>query len=174
VLFEYVFYFELAFHLIELLAKRPSVDEISAKLEVLESEHESLKQSLKESHERETKTKKELEEKHPQAMAEVAEKLKISNNRIKTLAAKIKAVEAEAANVDEPIFCKDFAFPACILYSSLPNPESDRMILCVYQRVWDLSGSRIPESLGLEPMKKPEILLTTSLNLAGPLLRSYP
>nr|XP_051229147.1 uncharacterized protein LOC127346949 [Lolium perenne] len=86
------------------LAKRPPIDDISAKLKVLESEHESLKQSLKESHERETKTKKELEDKHAQAMVEVAEKLKTSNNRIKTLVSKLKTAEAEAADVDELIF----------------------------------------------------------------------
>jgi hypothetical protein len=58
------FYFELAFRLTELLPNRPSIDEISAKLTVLETEHESLQQTLKESYERETRTKKELEEKH--------------------------------------------------------------------------------------------------------------
>ena len=42
-LFEYVFfYFELAFRLTELLANLPSIDEISAKLEVLQTEHDSL------------------------------------------------------------------------------------------------------------------------------------
>jgi chromosome segregation ATPase len=107
-LFEYVFYLELAFRLTELLAKRPSIDEISAKLEVLESKHESLQQSLKESHERETKLKKELEENHTQEMTEMAEKLKNSNNRVKTLASKLKAAKAEAADVDKLIFRKDF------------------------------------------------------------------
>jgi hypothetical protein len=73
---------ELAFRLTELLAKRPSVEEISTKLEVLEFEHESLQKSLKESHENETKLKKELEEKHAKEMAEMVEKLKNSNNRV--------------------------------------------------------------------------------------------
>lgn len=72
-------YFELAFRLTEKLANRPSIDAISAKLEVLKSEHASLQQSLKESHEKETRTKNELEEKHAQAMSELAEKLKTSN-----------------------------------------------------------------------------------------------
>ncbi|KAK1660664.1 hypothetical protein QYE76_048823 [Lolium multiflorum] len=88
----------------ELLANRPSIDKISAKLTVLETEHESLQQSLKESYERETRTKKELEEKHTQAMMEMAEKLKASNSRAKTLSSKLKAAEAEAADVDELIF----------------------------------------------------------------------
>ncbi|KAK1648048.1 hypothetical protein QYE76_065853 [Lolium multiflorum] len=88
----------------EQLAKRPSIDDISAKLKVLESKHESLKQSLKESHESETKTKKELEDKHAQGMAEMAEKLKTCNNRVKSLSTKLKAAEAEAADVDELIF----------------------------------------------------------------------
>jgi hypothetical protein len=164
-----VFYFELAFRLTELLAKRPSVDEISAKLEVLESKHESLQKSLKESHKRETKTKKELEEKHAPAMEEMAEKLKTSN-RVKTLASKLKTAEAEAKDIDELIFRKDFMSPACILYFPLPNPESYHMILCVYQCCWDLSGRRILASPGLNPMKKPETPLTTSLKLAGTFL----
>jgi septal ring factor EnvC (AmiA/AmiB activator) len=117
-----IFVLELAFCLTEFLAKRPSIDEISAKLQVLESEHESLQQSLKESHEDEYKLKKELEDKHAQEMSEMAEKLKNSNNRVKTLASKLKVVEAEATNIDKMIFRKDFTIPACILYSSLPNP----------------------------------------------------
>ncbi|KAK1680062.1 hypothetical protein QYE76_040910 [Lolium multiflorum] len=99
----------------ELLAKRPSIDKISAKLEVLESEHESLQQSLKESQERETKMKKELEDKHAQAMTEMAEKLKTSNNRVKTPASKLKTAEAEATDIDELIFHKDFTSPASLL-----------------------------------------------------------
>ncbi|KAK1666404.1 hypothetical protein QYE76_054563 [Lolium multiflorum] len=88
----------------ELLAKRPSIDEICAKLQVLESEHESLQQSLKESHENETKLKTELEDKHAQEMSEMAEKLKNSNNIVKTLASKLKAAEVEATNIDKLIF----------------------------------------------------------------------
>jgi uncharacterized protein YPO0396 len=115
-------YFELAFRLIELLAKHPSIDDISAKLKVLETVHESTQQYLKESHERETRTKKELEEKHTQAMMEMAEKLKASNSRAKTLSSKLKAAEAEATDVDELIFRKDFMFSAYIaLFSSPPR-----------------------------------------------------
>jgi hypothetical protein len=46
----------------------------------LESEHESVQQSLKKSHERENKLKNELEERHAQEMMEMAERLKNSNN----------------------------------------------------------------------------------------------
>ncbi|KAK1666893.1 hypothetical protein QYE76_055052 [Lolium multiflorum] len=60
--------------------------------------------SLKESHENETKLKKELEDKHAQEMSEMAEKLKNSNNRVKTLASKLKAAEAKATDVDKMIF----------------------------------------------------------------------
>jgi uncharacterized coiled-coil protein SlyX len=60
----------------ELLAKRPSVDEISAQLKTLHAEHESLQATLKESQLNETKPKKELETKHEQAMSELREKLK--------------------------------------------------------------------------------------------------
>jgi Fe2+ transport system protein B len=112
---------ELAFRLTEQLAKRPSVDALAAKLKALESKHESLQQSLKESHERETRNKKELEEKHAQAMSEMAEKLKASNSRAKTLSTKLKATEAEATDIDELIFCKDFTIPICIVFFS-PRP----------------------------------------------------
>ena len=107
-------------------------------------------------------------------MAEMADKLKNSNNRVKTLTSKLKAAEAEATDVDELIFRKDFTSPACILYSPLPNPESDHMILCVYQRCWDLSGRRILASLERMRMKKPETPSMTLLRLAGTLLGSCP
>ena len=158
-LFEYVFYFELDFRLTELLANRPSIDEISAKLTVLETVHESLQQSLKESHEKETRTKKELEEEHAQAMVEMAEKLKTSNNRVKTLATKLKAAETEAVDIDKMIFRKDFTIPACMCYPSLPNPETDHTIFCVYQRCLDLNGKKILASPASMHMKKLEILL---------------
>jgi hypothetical protein len=63
-----------------------------------------------------------LEAKHAQEMTEMAEKLKNNNNRVKTLASKLKAAEAaEAVDVDKLIFCKNFTSLACRLYSSLPN-----------------------------------------------------
>ncbi|KAK1647490.1 hypothetical protein QYE76_065295 [Lolium multiflorum] len=71
---------------------------------ISESEHESLQGALKESHENETKLKKDLEDKHAQEMSEMAEKLKTSNNRVKTLATKLKAAEMEAADIDKMIF----------------------------------------------------------------------
>nr|XP_051229270.1 uncharacterized protein LOC127347085 [Lolium perenne] len=78
------------------IAKRPSIDSLSAKIEVLEAENESLKKFLKESSEEETKKKKELLEKHAQELSDLAEKLKRSQQRIQTLAAKNKDYEAEA------------------------------------------------------------------------------
>jgi hypothetical protein len=77
---------------------------------VLKAEHASLKNFLKESTEKEIKAKKELEEKHAQAMSELAEKLKTSHQRVKTLVSKAKAYEAEASDIDELIFRKDFIF----------------------------------------------------------------
>ncbi|KAK1628875.1 hypothetical protein QYE76_003190 [Lolium multiflorum] len=50
----------------EEFAKRPTIDALAAKVEVLEAENESLKKFLKESSEEETKKKKELLEKHTQ------------------------------------------------------------------------------------------------------------
>jgi hypothetical protein len=58
------FYSDLAFRLTEQLVKRPSIDSISAELEVLKTEHASLEKFLKESSEKETKAKKKPEEKH--------------------------------------------------------------------------------------------------------------
>jgi hypothetical protein len=132
---------------------------------VLKAEHTSLKNFLKESAEKETKAKKELEEKHAHAMSELAEKLKMSNQRVKTLASKAKAYEAKALDIDELIFRKDFIFPASPLHSFCPISKTDRAIVGVYQHVSDLYGQRTPAFLGLKLMKKPETLLTISSKL---------
>ncbi|KAK1681096.1 hypothetical protein QYE76_041944 [Lolium multiflorum] len=102
----------------EEIAKRPSIDALSAQVKVLEAENESLKKFLKESSEEETKKKKELEEKHAQGMADLDDKLKKSQLRVKTLAGKNKAYETEAEDIDKLIFCKDFLF------------DSDFLIFC--------------------------------------------
>ena len=52
--------------------------------------------------------KKEMEDKHAKEMSEMNEKLKDSNNRVKTLASKLKAAEVEATDIDQMIFRKDF------------------------------------------------------------------
>ncbi|KAK1650535.1 hypothetical protein QYE76_068340 [Lolium multiflorum] len=88
----------------EEIAKSPSIDTLSAKIEVLEAENESLKNFLKESSEEETKKRKELLEKHTQELSDLAEKLKKSQQRIQTLAAKYKNYEAEAEAIDKMIF----------------------------------------------------------------------
>ncbi|KAK1643129.1 hypothetical protein QYE76_060934 [Lolium multiflorum] len=73
-------------------------------IEVLEAENESLNKFLKESSEEETKKKKELLEKHAQELSDLAEKLKRSQQRNQTLAAKNKDYEAEAEAIDKIIF----------------------------------------------------------------------
>ncbi|KAK1611410.1 hypothetical protein QYE76_035083 [Lolium multiflorum] len=88
----------------EEFAKRPTIDALAAKVEVLEAENESLKKFLKESSEEETKKKKELLEKHTQELSDLAEKLKKSQQRIQTLATKNKNYEAEAEAIDKIIF----------------------------------------------------------------------
>ncbi|KAK1612832.1 hypothetical protein QYE76_036505 [Lolium multiflorum] len=88
----------------EEIAKRPTIDTLSAKIEVLEAENESLKNFLKQSSEEDAKKKKELLEKHTQKLADLAEKLKKSQQRIQTLASKNKSYEAEAAAIDKMIF----------------------------------------------------------------------
>ncbi|KAK1643629.1 hypothetical protein QYE76_061434 [Lolium multiflorum] len=85
-------------------AKRPTIDALAAKVEVLEAENESLKKFLKESSEEETKKKKELLERHTQELSDLAEKLKKSQQRIQTLATKNKNYEAEAEAIDKMIF----------------------------------------------------------------------
>nr|XP_051229728.1 uncharacterized protein LOC127347602 [Lolium perenne] len=84
--------------------KRPTIDALSAKVQVLEAENETLKNFLKESSEKETKEKKELSEKHSREMVELADKLKKSQQRVTTLAAKNKSQEAEAEAIDKLIF----------------------------------------------------------------------
>jgi AAA15 family ATPase/GTPase len=120
-----LFYFRLS----EQLANRPSIDELSAEHEVLKAERYSLQKFLKESSEKETREKKELEEKHAQATAELADKLKKSNQRIKTLVTKEKAYETEAENIDKMIFRKDFSLYSAFFILSLPLSRRKLIIL---------------------------------------------
>jgi glutaredoxin 2 len=111
------------FRLAELLAKRQTIDDLTAELEVLKAEHSSLQNFLKESSEKETKEKKEREVKHSKDMADLAEKLKTSNQRVKNLVAKSKGYETEAEDIDKMIFRRNFTFflPSLSL-SSPPVP----------------------------------------------------
>ncbi|KAK1558164.1 hypothetical protein QYE76_053113 [Lolium multiflorum] len=68
---------------------RPSINEISAKLQVLESEHESLQKSLKESHENETKIKNVLEDKRP-SINEISAKLQVLESEHESLQKSLK------------------------------------------------------------------------------------
>jgi seryl-tRNA(Sec) selenium transferase len=100
----------LKFRILDDIAKRPSIDSLSAKIEVLEAENETLKKFLKESSEEESKKKKELLEKHAQELLDLAEKLKKSQLWIQTLVAKNKEYEAEAEAIDKMIFRKNLFF----------------------------------------------------------------
>ncbi|KAK1649194.1 hypothetical protein QYE76_066999 [Lolium multiflorum] len=88
----------------EEIAKRPTIDALSAKVEVLEAEAESLKKFLKESSEEESKKRKEISDKHIKEISDLAENLKKSQQRVKTLATKNKAQEEEAETIDKLIF----------------------------------------------------------------------
>ncbi|KAK1616694.1 hypothetical protein QYE76_022211 [Lolium multiflorum] len=88
----------------EEIAKRPSIDVLSAKVEVLEAENKSLKNFMKESSDEENKKRKELLEKHAQEVSDLAEKLKKSHQRVQTLASKNKSYETEAEAIDKMIF----------------------------------------------------------------------
>ncbi|KAK1619079.1 hypothetical protein QYE76_024596 [Lolium multiflorum] len=86
----------------------------TSQLKTLQDEHESLQATFKESQLNETKLKKEPETKHEQAMSELKEKLKTSDNRVKTLASKLKSSKAEVVAIDKIIFrkkCFVFTFP---------------------------------------------------------------
>jgi hypothetical protein len=102
---------------------------------VLKTEHASLEKFLMESSEKETKANRELEEKHAKAISELAEMLKMSNQRVKNVVSKAKAYEAEAASIDELIFRMDFLFLASPLHSFCPISEIDHAVVCVYQHV---------------------------------------
>jgi DUF438 domain-containing protein len=125
--------FWILLRLAELLAKRQTIDDLTAELEVLKAMHSSLKNYLKESSEKETKEKKEREAKHAKDMADLAEKLKTSNHRIKTLVAKSKAYETEAADIDKMIFRKNsIFFPPSLSLSSqtIPGNLTTQLVLC--------------------------------------------
>jgi uncharacterized protein (DUF3084 family) len=104
--------------------RRPSIDKLSAELEVLKTEHASLQGFLKESSEKETKERKELEKKHAREIAELAEEVQANKNHVKTLLAKAKAYTTEAEAIDEIIFRKDCIFSAffyCVRPDAYPE-----------------------------------------------------
>ncbi|KAK1691749.1 hypothetical protein QYE76_008446 [Lolium multiflorum] len=121
----------------EQLAKHPSVDKLAAELEVLKAEHDSLQEFLKESPEKETREKKELEEKHARDIAELADRLKRSNTRIKMLVAETKAYETEAEDIDKLIFpslgfewTKEAALSRTEAYEDVRNSINDLFEAC--------------------------------------------
>ncbi|KAK1653376.1 hypothetical protein QYE76_071181 [Lolium multiflorum] len=85
-------------------AKHSSLDELSAKVKVLEAENESLQNFMKESSSKETEARKELSEKHAREKAELIDKLEKSQGRVLSTIAKNKALEAEAEAIDKLIF----------------------------------------------------------------------
>ncbi|KAK1604234.1 hypothetical protein QYE76_027907 [Lolium multiflorum] len=84
--------------------KALSLDELSAKVKVLEAENESLKTFIQESSSKETKARKELSEKHARDKAELNEKLEKSQGRVISVISKNKVLEAEAEAIDKLIF----------------------------------------------------------------------
>ncbi|KAK1669715.1 hypothetical protein QYE76_057874 [Lolium multiflorum] len=85
-------------------AKRSSLDELSAKVKVLEAENESLQNFMKESSSKETEARRELSEKHTREKAELIDKLEKSQGRVISTIAKNKALEVEAETIDKLIF----------------------------------------------------------------------
>ncbi|KAK1620986.1 hypothetical protein QYE76_026503, partial [Lolium multiflorum] len=85
-------------------ARHSSFDDLSAKVEVLEAENESLGAFMNESSEKETLARKELSEKYARDLAELTDKLKKSQQRVTSLVAKNKVQEAEAEAIDKMIF----------------------------------------------------------------------
>ncbi|KAK1600795.1 hypothetical protein QYE76_017728 [Lolium multiflorum] len=85
-------------------AKHAKFDELSARIQVLEAENESLKEFVKTSASQEHRARKELREKHARDLAELNEKLEKSQGRTVTMISKNKALEAEAEAIDKLIF----------------------------------------------------------------------
>ncbi|KAK1627702.1 hypothetical protein QYE76_002017 [Lolium multiflorum] len=85
-------------------AKHSKFDELSAKVQVLEAENESLKNFVKESASQENQARKELSEKHARDLAELNEKLEKSQGRVISVISKNKVLEAEAEAIDKLIF----------------------------------------------------------------------
>ncbi|KAK1620693.1 hypothetical protein QYE76_026210 [Lolium multiflorum] len=85
-------------------AKHSKFDELSAKVQVLEAENESLKTFMKESSDKENQARKELSEKHARDLAELNDKLKKNQSRVTSLVSKNKVLETEAETIDKLIF----------------------------------------------------------------------
>ncbi|KAK1694468.1 hypothetical protein QYE76_011165 [Lolium multiflorum] len=85
-------------------AKHSKFNELSAKIQVLEAENESLKEFVKTSASQEHKARKELSEKHARDLAELNEKLEKSQGRVISVISKNKGLEAEAEAIDKLIF----------------------------------------------------------------------
>ncbi|KAK1696929.1 hypothetical protein QYE76_013626 [Lolium multiflorum] len=82
-------------------AKPSKFDELSAKVQVLEAENESLKTFMKESSDKENQARKELSEKHARDLAELNDKLKKNQSRVTSLVSKNKVLETEAETIDK-------------------------------------------------------------------------
>ncbi|XP_071674417.1 uncharacterized protein [Lolium perenne] len=121
-------------------AKHSSLDELSAKVKVLEAENESLRNFMKESSSKETEARKELSEKHAREQAELIDKLEKSQGRVISTIAKNKALEAEAEAIDKLIFRKHFSAsllrPPCMFSLTELN-------LFLSQQALALSGQKI-------------------------------
>ncbi|KAK1698780.1 hypothetical protein QYE76_015477 [Lolium multiflorum] len=85
-------------------AKHSKFDELSAKVQVLEAENESLKNFVKKSASQENQARKELSQKHARDLAELNEKLEKSQGRVISVISKNKVLEAEAEAIDKLIF----------------------------------------------------------------------
>ena len=90
-------------------AKHSKLDELSAKVKVLEAENESLKTFIKESSDKENQARKELSEKHARDLADLNDKLKKNQSRVTSLVSKNKVLETEAETIDKLIFRKYFS-----------------------------------------------------------------
>lgn len=106
-------------------AKHSNWDELSAQVQVLKAENESLKDFVKTSASQEHQARKELREKHARDLAELNDKLEKSQGRVISVISKNKALEAEAEAIDKLIFRKRFP---CFCSDHLANFISDRTV----------------------------------------------
>lgn len=95
------------------LANRANLDELSAKVKLLEAEYESVKGSLDQSQRNETKLKTDLETQSSEfkkSLAEKEELIKKSQSEVEDLNSQLQASEKEAKLIDTQILGKRHVF----------------------------------------------------------------
>ncbi|KAK1605352.1 hypothetical protein QYE76_029025 [Lolium multiflorum] len=85
-------------------AKHSKFDELSAKIQVLEAENQTLKDFVEKSASQENQARKALSEKHARDKAELIDRLEKSQGRVISVISKNRVLEEEAEAIDKLIF----------------------------------------------------------------------